>query len=163
MNKKKTMTDRFYHVLAAIGYSKTEMLCSDLSVRELDEQFVKPYRRGKTFFAGASVVNPSELQKVRIIETPVNEAEARNRINQESLAEIAEINRTSGFTIISLGQGHEPEDVVKAGVDVTRNFLRGGPGSQNSLLGLSKMAAGWILTVVASVLAAGLAKWIGWV
>lgn len=163
LNEKKTMTDKFYQVLAAIGESKTEMLFSDLSAKELDEQFVTPYRRGKTFFAGASVVNPSELRKVRIIETLVKEAEARHRINRDSLAEIAEMNRTSGFMIISAGQGYETEDVVEAGVDVTRNFLRGGPGSPNSLLGLSKTAASWILTIVASVLAAGLVKWLGWI
>jgi hypothetical protein len=157
------MTDKFYQVLAAIDDRKTEMLFSDLTAKELDKEFVAPYKRGKTFFAGTSVVNPSELRKVRIIETPVREAEARDRINRDSFAEIAEINRTSGFTIISDGQGYEPEDVADAGVDVTRIFLRGGPGSSNSLLGLSKTAAGWLLTIVASVLAAGLAKWLGWV
>jgi hypothetical protein len=132
-------------------------------VKELDKEFVTPYKRGKTFFAGTSVVNPSELRKVRIIETSVKEAEARDRINRDSLAEIAEMNRTSGFTIISAGQGYDPEDITEAGVDVTRTFLRGGPGSSNSLMGLSKTAVGWLLTIVASVLAAGLAKWLGWV
>ncbi len=157
------MTDKFYQVLAAIGDRKTEMLFSDLTARELGQEFVAPYRRGKTFFAGTTVVNPSELRKVRIIETPVKEAEARDRINRDSLAEIAEMNRTSGLMIISPGQGYEPEDVAEAGVDVTRTFLRGGPGSSNGLMGISKTAAGWLLTIVASVLAAGLAKLLGWV
>lgn len=140
------MAEKFYQVLAAIGDRKTEMLFSDLTAKELEKVFVAPYKRGKTFFAGKSVVNPSEFRTVRIIETPVKEAEARDRINRESLAEIAEINRTSGFTLISAGQGYEPEDVAEAGADVTRTFLRGGPGSSNSLLGLSKTAAGWLLT-----------------
>jgi len=157
------MNDKFYQVLAAICDRETEMLFSDLTAKELGEQIVTPYKHGKTFFAGTSVVNPSELRKVRIIETPVNEAEARRRINRDSLAEIAEMNRTLGFTIISAGQGHKLEDLAEAGVDVTRTFLRGGPGSSSSLLGLSKTAAGWLLTIVASVLAAGLAKWLGWV
>lgn len=157
------MTDKFYQVLAAIGDRKTEMLFSDLTAKDLGKEFITPYMRGKTFFARTLIVNPSELRQVRIIETPVKEAEARHRINCASLAEIAEMNRTSGFTIFSPGQGYEPEDIVDAGVDVTRTFLRGGPGSSNSLLGLSKTAAGWILTIVASVLAAGLAKWLGWV
>jgi len=61
--------------------------------------------RGCTFFAGTSVVSPAELRKVRIIETPMKEAEAREQVNRDSLADIAEMNRTRGLFIISLGQG----------------------------------------------------------
>jgi len=157
------MTKKFYHVLGAIGDRKIEVLFSDLTAMELHKQFVVPYRRGRTFFAGTSVVVPAELRKVRIIETPVDEAEARDRINRDSLADIVEMNRTSGLLIISPGQGYEPEDIAEAGTDVTRTFLRSGPGSSNGLLGLSKSALGWLLTIVASVLAAGLAKALGWV
>ncbi len=157
------MTTKFYQVLAAIGDRNTEMLFSDLSAKELNKQFIAPYRRGKTFFAGITVVNSSELQKARIIETAVKEAEARDRINRDSLAKIAEMNRTSDLMFISPGQGYEAEDIAAAGVDVTRIFLRGGPGSSKGLLDLSKAVAGWLLTIVASVLAAGLAKSFGWV
>lgn len=157
------MTDQFYHVLGAIGDRKTEVLFSDLTAKELRKQFVVPYKRGRTFFAGTSVVAPPELRKVRIIETPVKEAEARERINRANLANIAEMNRTSGLFIISPGQGYEPDDIAEAGADVTGTFLRGGPGSSNGLLGLSKHAAGWLLGIIGSVVAAGLAKWLGWV
>lgn len=161
--KEEAMTDKFYQVLGAIGDRKTEVLFSDLTAKELHKQFVGPYRGGKTFFAGTSVVAPAELRKVRIIETPVKVAEARDRLNRDSLADIAETNRTSGLLIISPGQGYEPEDVAEAGTDVTRTFLRGGPGSSSGLLGLSKKALGWLLGIIASVLAAGLAKSFGWV
>ena len=85
--------------------------------------------RGRTFFAGALVVAPIELRELRIIETPVKEAAAREQVNRDSLAEIAEMSRTSGLFIISPGQGYHPNDVLEAGADVTRTFLRGGPGS----------------------------------
>lgn len=157
------MTNKFYQVLGAIGDRKTEVLFSDLTEKELREQFVVPYRRGKTFFAGTSLVTPAELRKVRIIETPLKEAEVRGQINRDSLAEIAEMNRTSGLLIISAGQGYEPEDIAEVGTDVTLTFLRGGPGFSSGLLGLSKNAVGWLLGIVASVLATGLVKWLGWV
>jgi hypothetical protein len=157
------MTDKFYHVLGAIGDRKTEVLFSDLTAKELRKQFVVPYKRGRTFFAGTSVVAQAELRKVRIIETPLKEAEAREQINHDSLADITALNRTSGLFIISPGQGYAPEDIAEAGADVTRTFLCGGPGSSTGLLGLSKNAAGWVLGIVASVLAARLAKWLGWV
>jgi hypothetical protein len=40
------MTDKFYHVLGAIGDRKTEVLFSDLTAKELRKQFVVPYIRG---------------------------------------------------------------------------------------------------------------------
>lgn len=36
------MTDKFYHVLGAIGDRKTEVLFSDLTAKELRKQFVLP-------------------------------------------------------------------------------------------------------------------------
>ena len=93
----------------------------------------------------------------------MKEAEAREQVNRDSLADIAEMNRAGGLFIISPGQGYEPDDIAEAGADVTRTFLRGGPGSSSGLLGLSKTAAGWLLGIVSSVLAAGLTKWLGWV
>lgn len=157
------MTDKFYQVLAAIGDRKPEMLFSDLTLKQLNKEFVKPYKRGKTFFAGPSVINPSELSQIQIIETPVKEAEARDKISRDSVAEITEFNRTSEIMVFSTGHGYDPEDIVEAGVDVTRTYIRGGPGSSKSLSGLSKQAAGWVLTIITGVLTAGLAKLVGWI
>ncbi len=156
------MADKFYHVLGAVGDGKVKMLFSDLSAIELEKEFVTPYRRNKTFFSGSQIVNPSELRAVQIIETTMREDDARQRINQKSLAQIEEINRTSGVMIISPGQGYEPEDLVEAGKDVTRTYLTGGPGSSTRIWGLSKTVVGWTLGIVAGVIATGLAKWLGW-
>jgi len=124
------MTDKFYHVLGAIGDRKTEVLFSDLTAKELRKQFVVPDVRGCTFFAGTSVVSPAELRKVQIIETPMKEAEAREQVDRDSLADI----RTGGLFIVSPGQGYETDDIAEAGANVTRNFLRGGLGSSSGLL-----------------------------
>jgi hypothetical protein len=156
------MAEKFYHVIGAVGDPKVEMLFSDLTLKELISDFVTPYKRGETFFAGARVVAPSELRLVRIVQTTVPEAGARGKINHDDLAHIAEINRTSGFTIISPGRGYEPDDLVEAGTDVTRIYLRGGPGSSVGLLGLSKQAIGWTLGIVAAVIATGAANLLGW-
>jgi hypothetical protein len=157
------MTDKFYQVLAAIGDRKPEMLFSDLTLEQLNKEFVKPYMRGQTFFARPSIINPSELSRIQIIETPVKEAEARDKVSQDNVAEIAEFNRTSEIMTFSIGRGYDPEDIVEAGVDVTPTYIRGGPGSSKSLLGLSKSAAIWVLGIVTTVLTAGLIKFLGWV
>jgi hypothetical protein len=132
------MAEKFYHVIGAVGDPKVEMLFSDLTLKELISDFVTPYKRGETFFAGARVVAPSELRLVRIVQTTVPEAGARGKINHDDLAHIAEINRTSGI------------------------YLRGGPGSSVGLLGLSKQAIGWTLGIVAAVIATGAANLLGW-
>jgi hypothetical protein len=156
------MANKFYHVLAAVGDRKVQMLFADLDEVELDKQFVKPYRRGKTFFAGSQIVNPAELRAVQIIETSMREDVTRRNINRASLAQIDEMNRTSGVMIISAGQGYEPGDLVEAGKDVTRSYLTGGPGSSMHFWGLSKTVVGWTLGIVAGVIATGLAKLLGW-
>lgn len=156
------MADRFYHVLAAVGDREVQMLFADLKETELRKEFIKPYRRGTIFFAGFQIVNPAELRTVRIIETSTREDEARRHINQVSLAQIEEMNRTSGVIIISAGYGYNPEDLVEAGTDVTRTYLTGGPGASTRLWGLSRTVVGWMLGVVAMVIAAGWAKLLGW-
>lgn len=90
------------------------------------------------------------------------EAKRRQRVNNASLARIDEMNRTSGFVIISPGEGYEPEDLAEAGPDVTRTYLRGGLGSSTGILGFPKSVMGWTLDIVAEAVAAGVAKWLGW-
>lgn len=156
------MADRFYHVLAAVGDRELQMLFADLDKIKLDKEFLKPYRRGETFFAGSQIVKPAELRTVRIIETSMREDVARQSINRASLARIDEMNRTSNVTIISVGQGYDPEDLVEAGEDVTRTYLTGGPGSPTRFWGLSKTVVGWTMGIVAAVIATGLAKLLSW-
>jgi hypothetical protein len=86
----------FFHVLAAIDNEKPQMLFSDLNPAELKDQFVTPYKRGKTFFAGARIVSPSTLRSIHIIETTEREEITRQSINKESLKGIDEINRSGG-------------------------------------------------------------------
>lgn len=152
----------FYHVLAEINSEKAQMLFSDLTLSELGGQFVTPYKRGKTFFSGSRLINPAELKAIHIIETTECEAAARQRINEASLQQIAEINRTGIVSIFSPGSGYAPEDLLEAGTDITRSHLKGGPGSSVALFGMSKQAADWTLGIVAAAASTGLAKWLRW-
>jgi hypothetical protein len=152
----------FFHVLGVIDNEQPQMLFSDLQPAGLKEQFVTPYRRGKTFFAGARIVHPSTLKSVHIIETAEPEAVTRQSINAQSMREIDEINRSGGVVFFSTGSGYDPEDLLDGGTDVTRQFLTGGPGAAAPLFGMSKQALGWALGIAGAVLATGLAKWLGW-
>lgn len=151
----------FFHVLAVIGDEKPQMLFVDLNSSELKEQFISPYKRGKTFFAGARIINPTMLKSIRIIETTECEEPTRRRINAASLQQIDEMNRSGGVIFISAGSGYDPEDLLEGGIDVTRKFLTGGPGAAGAVFGMSKQALGWVFGIVSAVVAAGLAKWLG--
>jgi hypothetical protein len=152
----------FFHVLAVIENEKPQMLFSDLNPAQLKDQFVTPYKRGKTFFAGARIVSPSTLKSIHIIETTEREEVIRQSINTESLQGIDEINRSGSVIFFSIGSGYDPEDLLDGGADVTRKYLTGGPGSAVPVFGMSKQAIGWALGIVSAVAAAGLAKWLGW-
>jgi len=153
----------YYHVLVSIsGSARIEVLFADMSVSELKTKFLKPYKRGSTFLAASKVIKPDELRSIRIIETEDKEADARRKINDADLADIAEMNRSGGVMIISPGRGYQPEHLAEAGDDVTSHFLDTGPGVPSTFFGVSKKAVVWALSIVAGVLATGLAKWLGW-
>jgi hypothetical protein len=153
----------YYHVLVSVsGSTRIEVLFADLSLSELRTKFVKPYKRGSTFLAASKVIKPDELRSIRIIESEDKEADARRRINDADLADIAEMNRSGEIMIISPGIGYQPEHLAEAGDDVTSRFLDTGPGAPSTFFGASKKAVGWTLGIVAGALATGLAKWLGW-
>jgi hypothetical protein len=151
----------FLHVIAVIDNEKPQMLFTDLNAAELKDQFVTPYRRGRTFFAGARIVSPAALKSIHIIETTEREEPTRQGINTASLQHIDEMNRSGGVIFISAGSGYDPEDLLEDGTDVTRRFLTGGPGAAGPLFGMSKQALVWALGIVSAVVATGLAKWLG--
>lgn len=156
------MNEPFYHLLGADGGGKVQVLFSDLDLTELNKSFVKPFRRGESFFAGSRLIRPLELQTILIIETSERESTVRQRINRDDLARIEELNRDSNIVFLSPGIGYAPEDLLEGGADVTRQFLSQGPGASATLFGMSKRLLLWILGIVAGVLSTGLAKWVGW-
>lgn len=156
------MNESFYHVLAAVGEGKVQMLFADLSLEELKKSFVKPFSRGESFFAGSKLIRPLELQTIHIVETSERESVVRQRINRNDLAHIEELNRDSSVVFLSPGIGYAPEDLLEGGNDVTRQYISQGPGTSATLFGMSKRVLLWTLGIAASVLSAGLAKWIGW-
>lgn len=157
------VTMEFFHVLAVVGGGKVRVLFSDLSLGELKKQFVTPYKKGEIFFAGHELVTPSELKEVRVIKSSDREDVIRENLNREDRKRIDEINRDSRHCMfIGPGGGFEPGDLAGGGLDVTRDFIVRGPGSRD-ILGASKVSLGWIMGIVASVLSAGLAKWVGWI
>lgn len=154
----------YHHVIAKLaGAEKGLCLFSDLSTSELKRRFIVCYEKGESFFSGNDLISPADLRSVQIVRTAHPEAEEREAINRQSLAQIDEMNRSgSDLFFLSLGSGYEPADIALAGEDVTRSFISGPPGTRAYRSANMRRIVGWVGTIVATVLAAGVVKWLGW-
>ncbi|MGK2913887.1 MAG: hypothetical protein ACSLE5_05420 [Porticoccaceae bacterium] len=154
----------YYHVIAKTATEdKCRCLFSDLSPDELKECFIRPYERGKAFFSGKDLFSPSDLRSVQIIQTARSDQTERDEINRKDRASIDEINRTSQRAVfISIGGGYDPEDIAQAGEDVTHSFIKGPPGFKSGRFAPSIKVVSWAAGIIATVIGAGLVKWLGW-
>jgi hypothetical protein len=90
--------------------------------------------------------------------------EERKDIQIRSRREIDEFNQESlGVTLISIGSGYAPEDIVEAGVDVTSSYIASPPGQKKGGLMSAIINHPWASAIVTGVIVAGIVKALGWV
>ena len=96
-----------FHVIAKLN-SNTDQSCifSDLSLSDLHEKFIKPYKKGSDFLSQNILVKVKDLESIHIIETVNNIDTELNAIQQKSREEIDRINHELNITLISLGRGY---------------------------------------------------------
>lgn len=154
----------YHHVIARVGEDdKFRILFTDLSFTDLKKRFIVPYERGISFFSGNDFIAPKDLHFVRVVQTECTEKEERERINNESLVQIEKINRENNGTVfISPGSGYDPEDIAEAGEDITHSVIKGPPGFRARKWGVSTNVLALVTGIVATVVAAGVIKWLGW-
>jgi len=122
---------RFYHVLASFEPQSGEVrtVFSNLSEQELLDRFVQPYRAGLDIVVGNEIFPIGRIRKLFIVRTDDLEESVRAAINERSVREISEINRSSNSVVmISAGRGYDPEDILEDGEDVSSEFIGGPPG-----------------------------------
>lgn len=155
----------YHHVIAKIGTDdRYRPLFSDLSATELQQRFVIHYERNASFFSGNDLIAPSDLRSLKIVRTERPDQTEREEINRADRAHIDEMNRTSnGIFLVSAGGGYAPEDIEQAGEDVTHSFIKGPPGFKSGRFAPSLKVIAWIGGIIATVVAAGIIKWLGWV
>ena len=155
----------YYHVIAKVRPDDNfRCLFSDLSAKELRRQFLRPYQLGKSFFSRNDLISPADLKSMHIIRTKRADEVERDEINRAQKARIDELNRSSEHLVfLNFGGGYEPEDILAAGEDVTHAFINGPPGYNAGWNVFPARVIGWVLSIVAVVIAAGLVKWFGWV
>lgn len=155
----------YHHVIAKVGAeNKFRKLFSDLSAKALRECFINPYEKGESFFSGNDLISPSDLRSIQIIRTDRSEEIERDEINRKDRAKIDELNNSSsGVFLVSVGGGYEPQDISEVGEDITHTLIKGAPGFKAGRWDPSMKAIGWIAGIIATVVAAGIVKWLGWV
>lgn len=154
----------YHHVIAKVGTEENfRVLFTDLTVEELSRFFVKPYEKGTPFFSGNDLISPNDLRSVQIIRTKRQNEVERDEINRKDSESIDQLNNSSsGVFIVSVGGGYEPQDIAGVGEDLTHTFIKGHPGFKAGRWEPSIKAIAWVGGIVATVVAAGIVKWLGW-
>lgn len=153
-----------FHVIAKLN-SNTDQSCifSDLSLSELNQKFIKPYKKGLDFLSQNILVKVNKLESIHIIETVNNIDIELKAIQQKSREEIERINHELNVTLFSLGRGYAQEDVIEAGIDVTLKYINGPPGYSKIALPnfLGSNLLKWLGSIFTAVVVAFIAKSLG--
>ncbi|MBE0614869.1 MAG: hypothetical protein IH604_14460 [Burkholderiales bacterium] len=153
----------FFHVLVKFKSAPDKARCvfSDLSRKDLESKFLKPYRAGRSTLSGAEVIETGNIAWTQIMETERGTAEELKDIQAKSWKDIEEFNRNSSVVLISAGHGYDAEDIVDAGNDVTSQFITSPPGEGSSVI-IKIMNHQWVIAVIGGLIVAGLAAWLRW-
>jgi hypothetical protein len=107
----------YYHVRISTKSSPRDEVRLDLSLRELTDRFLQPYREGRPMVAGGRTIPIDDLTKIRVNYTDQASAELRPRAEAE--------RRRQGIS----GPPSVEWRIAKSGVDVTDRFITELPGT----------------------------------
>ena len=155
----------FFHVLLTFFDAPQEARCvlMDLSEHDLKKQFLQPYSRGTTMLAGSEVVDTMNIHSTTIIKTDRTNEEEREDIQESSRKHLDEMNRQGGLFFLGSPHGYAPEDIVEAGVDVTKTYINTPPGHGRTSVLSAVLTHPWVSAIATGLVVAGLVKALGWV
>lgn len=155
----------FYHVIVQTRSSlEFRVLFEDLSRRQLQLKFLRPYRRGKDILCGGEIVHLNEIASVKIIFTEQASELERQCLYERSRTAIDRFNRESeGVFFLGTGHGYAPEDIEEAGADVTTRFINDVPGHSKFSVSAFILEHAFSIfgTVIGGLILAGITSWLG--
>lgn len=155
----------YYHVLIELHGNPKKVRCifSDLTIKELENRFLNPYRRGQRILVGTEVIDTMAITSTTIVETNHASDIELGEIRERSRNEIDEFNKSSdSVVLISTGRGHVLEDIEEAGANVTTRFIKNPPGQGQSELFARILSHPWVVAVAGGIIVAGIVAWLGW-
>lgn len=152
----------YHHILVSFSDEPKKLRCvlSDLPKQDVQKRFATPYSKGKDILCGNEIIHVAKISTVQIIRTDRDIETELSDIQEKSFKEIEEFNRnTESVALISIGRGHDKEDIVEAGVDVTSDFIAGAAGyaSTNKLVRL--LHNPWVVRVGGGLILAAILAW----
>lgn len=167
----------YLHVIAKLrGEDSWICIFRDLTPDDLRFRFVRHYELGERFLGEDRVIDPKEIQSLKIIETLLSDAQEREAICEEHRQSIEALNRSSDHLVFGIaGLGWNVEDIAEAGEDVTKVYIKGAPGHlrKGSSIDVPERPEennkGWRVTtgnrlfdLIVAVGAAGVVYFFGW-
>jgi hypothetical protein len=155
----------YYHVMLTFQSAPDKVRCIfiDLTERDLRTRFLLPYSKGQRFLCGNEVVEPFTIKKVRLVKTARASTAELKDIQDKHWREVEEFNRNSPIVLMSVGPGHEVEDIAEAGEDVTAQFISGPPGQGKPWTVVSAVLNHpWVSAIGTGLVVAAVAYWLGW-
>lgn len=148
------MSSNYLHAVAWLKSAPDAaiFLFGDLSERELEKTFLRPYRLGKKILANNRVYDVNEFSAVSIIatESPKDVAIAEYLRSDREATE--RLNRNSTVFFMGRWSGPEDVDVLEVGENVTGRYVNCPPGEGRTLADIVNHP--WVLTVIGGVIAA---------
>ncbi|ROQ18679.1 hypothetical protein EDC38_2909 [Marinimicrobium koreense] len=135
----------------------------DLSVSDLKQKFVKPYRLGKPIYYDGNIFPPNEITQIKINETEKTHEDELKIVQDESYKEVQEFNRTSSSVVlISAGHGYSDYEINECGKDVTNSYISTGPGVGTAFTVAAEFIKHpWVVRVVGGLVFLAVAAYLG--
>jgi hypothetical protein len=135
----------------------------DLSVSDLKQKLVKPYKLGNSIYYDGNILPPNEITQIKINETEKSHEDELKVVQEESYKEVQEFNRTSpSVVLISAGHGYSDYEINECGKDVTNSYISTGPGVGTTLTVIGEFIKHpWVVRVVGGLVFVAVAAYLG--
>lgn len=152
LNFIKGVSVNYLHVIFEIKFSgKKFCVFKDLSERELNNRFIKPYKLKKDICYDGKIIPLSEISKLTIIATEENHKQELDVRLNESNQLIDDANISIGKNVIYQLFGCADYEIEHCGEDVTHKYINVAPGSGTLFTKLSSLIENPLSVAVAVV------------
>ncbi|MBL0652033.1 hypothetical protein [Aeromonas caviae] len=145
--------------------SSNGWLCifKDLSVSDLKQKLVKPYKIGKPIYYNGNILPPNEISQIKINKTEKTHEEEFKIVQDESYKKVQEFNCTSSSVVlISAGYGYSEYEINECGKDVTNSYISTGPGVGTAFTVAAEFIKHpWVVRVVGGLVFLAVAAYLG--
>lgn len=144
----------FFHVLVQFKDNKRKKLIfRDLSKKELQKYFVKPFKKRADLFHSGKILRFDEIYGVKIIQTEANSAlhikEYADRMNKS----YDRMNSEPGTSVKLVYRPQYESDIEYCGSEVTSRFIQKAPSNKPSLF-VQVLNQPWTIRIVGGIILA---------